>query len=41
MRDIDPLRSGIRVTSTAVQFRGRVTLDNEPNDERSKRSVAA
>jgi integrase len=37
MRDIDPLRSGIRVTSTAVQFRGRVTLDNEPKT--SARSV--
>jgi integrase len=38
-RDIDPLRSRIRVTSTAVQLRGRVTLDNEPKTTRSKRSV--
>jgi integrase len=37
-RDIDPLRSRIRVTSTAVQLRGRVTLDNVPKT-RSKRSV--
>jgi len=36
-RDIDPLRSRIRVTSTAVQLRGRVTLDNEPKT--STRSV--
>jgi integrase len=38
-RDIDPLRSRIRVTSMAVQLRGRVTLDNEPKTTRSKRSV--
>ncbi|HET9779508.1 MAG TPA: site-specific integrase, partial [Propionibacteriaceae bacterium] len=38
-RDIDPLRSRIRVTATAVQLRGRVTLDNEPKTTRSKRSV--
>jgi integrase len=38
-RDIDPLRSRIRVTSTAVQLRGRVTLDNEPKTTRSRRSV--
>jgi integrase len=38
-RDIDPLRSRIRVTSTAVELRGRVTLDNEPKTNRSKRSV--
>jgi integrase len=38
-RDIDPLRSRIRVTCTAVQLRGRVTLDNEPKTTRSKRSV--
>jgi len=38
-RDIDPLRSRIRVTSTAVQLRGQVTLDNEPKTTRSKRSV--
>jgi integrase len=38
-RDIDPLRSRIRVTSTAVELRGRVTLDNEPKTTRSKRSV--
>jgi integrase len=38
-RDIDTLRSRIRVTSTAVELRGRVTLDNEPKTTRSKRSV--
>jgi integrase len=38
-RDVDMLRSRIRVTSTAVQLRGRVTLDNEPKTTRSKRSV--
>jgi integrase len=38
-RDIDTLRSRIRVTSTAVQLRGRVALDNEPKTTRSKRSV--
>jgi integrase len=38
-RDIDPLRLRIRVTSTAVQLRGRVTLDNEPKTTRSKRSI--
>jgi integrase len=38
-RDIDPLRSRIRVTSTAVELRGRVTLGNEPKTTRSKRSV--
>jgi integrase len=38
-RDIDPVRSRIRVTSTAVELRGRVTLDNEPKTTRSKRSV--
>jgi integrase len=38
-RDIDPLRSRIRVMSTAVQLRGRVTLDNEPKTTRSKRSI--
>jgi integrase len=38
-RDIDPLRSRIRITSTAVELRGRVTLDNEPKTTRSKRSV--
>jgi integrase len=38
-RDIDPLRSRIRVASTAVELRGRVTLDNEPKTTRSKRSV--
>jgi integrase len=38
-RDIDPLCSRIRVTSTAVQLRGRVTLDNDPKTTRSKRSV--
>jgi len=38
-RDIDMLRSRIHVTSTAVQLRGRVTLDNVPKTTRSKRSV--
>ena len=38
-RDIDPLRSRIRVTSTAVELRGRVTLDSEPKTTRSKRAV--
>jgi integrase len=38
-RDIDPLRSRIRVSHTAVELRGRVTLDNEPKTTRSKRSV--
>ena len=38
-RDIDPLRSRIHVTSTAVQLRRQVTLDNEPKTTRSKRSV--
>jgi integrase len=37
--DVDPLRSLIRVTSTAVELLGRVTLDNEPKTTRSKRSV--
>ena len=38
-RDIDPMRSRIRITSTAVELRGHVTLDNEPKTTRSKRSV--
>jgi integrase len=38
-RDIDPLRSRIHVVHTAVEMRGRVTLDNEPKTARSKRSV--
>jgi integrase len=38
-RGIDALRSRIRITSTAVELRGRVTLDNEPKTTRSKRSV--
>jgi integrase len=33
------LRSRIHVTSTAVQLRGRMTLDNMPKTTRSKRSV--
>ena len=33
------MRSRIRITSTAVELRGRVTLDNEPKTTRSKRSV--
>jgi hypothetical protein len=39
-RDIDPLHSRIRITSTAVELRGRVTLDDEPTTTRSKRSVS-
>lgn len=38
-RDIDPLRSRIRVEGTAVQLGGTITLDNEPKTARSKRSV--
>jgi integrase len=38
-RDIDPLRSRIHVVRTAVEVRGRVTLDNEPKTTRSKRSI--
>jgi integrase len=38
-RDIDPLRSRIHVVHTAVEVRGRVTLDNEPKTSRSERSV--
>jgi integrase len=38
-RDVDSLRFRIGVTSTAVELRGRVTLDNEPKTTRSKRSV--
>ena len=38
-RDIDPLRSRIRVTGTAVQIRGVVTLDNEPKTTRSRRTI--
>jgi integrase len=38
-RDIDPMRSRIRITSTAVELRGHVALDNEPKTTRSKRSV--
>jgi integrase len=37
--DVDPLRSRIRVSHTAVELRGQVTLDNEPKTTRSKRSV--
>jgi len=38
-RDIDPMRSRIHVVHTAVEVRGRVTLDNEPKTTRSNRSV--
>ena len=38
-QDVDALRSRIRVTGTAVELRGRVTLDNEPKTTRSKRSI--
>jgi hypothetical protein len=33
------LRSRIRVTNTAVEFRGRVTLGQEPKTRRSRRTV--
>jgi hypothetical protein len=36
-REIDPTRSRIRITSTAVELRGHVTSDNEPKTTRSKR----
>lgn len=38
-RNIDPLRSRIRVTGTAVELRGQVTLDDEPKTTRSRRTV--
>ena len=38
-RDIDPLRSRVRIAGTAVELRGQVTLDNEPKTTRSKRTV--
>jgi integrase len=38
-QDIDPLRSRIRVVGTAVELRGRITLDNEPKTARSKRTI--
>lgn len=38
-RDVDPLRSRIRVSGTAVQLHGQVTLDNEPKTSRSKRTI--
>jgi integrase len=38
-RDIDPLRSRIRISHTAVEVRGKVTLDNDPKTSRSKRSI--
>ena len=38
-RDVDALRSRIRVCGTAVQLHGQVTLDNEPKTTRSKRTV--
>lgn len=38
-RDVDPLRSRIRVTGTAVELRGHVTLDSEPKTTRSKRTI--
>jgi integrase len=38
-RDVDPLRSRIRVTETAVQIRGVVTLDNEPKTTRPRRTI--
>ena len=33
------MRSRIRVTGTAVELRGRVTLDNEPKTTQSKRTI--
>jgi integrase len=38
-RDVDVLRSRIRVTSTAVEVRGHVTLGQEPKTRRSRRTV--
>jgi integrase len=38
-RDVDPLRSRIRISHTAVEEWGQVILDNEPKTTRSKRSV--
>lgn len=38
-RDVDPMRSRIRVSGTAVQLHGEVTLDNEPKTKRSQRSI--
>ena len=38
-QDIDPMRSRIRVTGTAVELRGHITLDNEPKTMRSKRTI--
>ncbi len=38
-RNVDVLRSRIRVVSTAVEVRGHVTLGNEPKTRRSKRTV--
>lgn len=38
-RDVDPLRSRIRVTGTAVELHGQVTLDNEPKTTRSRRTI--
>lgn len=38
-RNVDPLRSRIRVSGTAVQLHGQVTLDNEPKTSRSKRTI--
>ena len=38
-RDVDVLRSRIRVRTTAVEVRGHVTLGQEPKTRRSKRSV--
>lgn len=38
-RDIDPLRSRIRIIDTAVQLHGQLGLDNEPKTARSKRTI--
>jgi len=38
-QDIDPLRSRIRVVGTALELRGRITLDNEPKTARPKRTI--
>jgi len=38
-RDIDITRSRIRVSHTAVEVRGKITLDNLPKTTRSTRSV--
>ena len=38
-RNVDPVRSRLRVTGTAVELHGQVTLDHEPKTTRSKRTI--